>query len=124
MSIFWTNVLNEMQEQKLRKQDVIDRSGIHNSTFHTWIKRDALPNVDDALKIADVLGVSVRYLVTGLDEEQLPADIREIVKLCYAMDPDDRQTAYRMLQQFVKGMVRKEKRGEDSPGSSDSVARS
>jgi hypothetical protein len=110
-----------MDEQKLRKQDIIDRAGFHGSTFHTWIKRDALPQVDDALKLADVLGVSVRYLVTGLDDEQLPHDIREIVKLCYSMDPVDRQTAYRMLQQFQRGQVRKEK-GVDSPGTSDSVA--
>ena len=121
MSIFWNKVRDLMDEQKLRKQDIIDRAGFHGSTFHTWIKRDALPQVDDALKLADVLGVSVRYLVTGMDEEQLPHDIREIVKLCYSMDPVDRQTAYRMLQQFQRGQVRKEK-GADSPGTSDSVA--
>ena len=121
MSIFWTKVMAAMNEQNLRKQDIIDRAGFHGSTFHTWIKRDALPQVDDALKLADALGVSVRYLVTGLDEEQLPHDIQEIVKLCYSMDPVDRQTAYRMLQQFQRGQVQKEKR-EASPGISDSVA--
>ena len=123
MSIFWDQALSLMEEQKFRQADVARALGVSRTTVFNWISRDTLPQVDNALKIADFLGVSVRYLVTGLDEEQLPADIREIVKLCYAMDPDDRQTAYRMLQQFVKGMVRKEKR-EASPGSSDSVARS
>ena len=121
MSIFWTMVLSAMNEQHLRKQDIIDRAGINGSTFHNWIKRDTMPQVDEALKLADALGVSIRYLVTGLDDEQLPHDIREIVKLCYSMDPVDRQTAYRMLQQFQRGQARKEK-GVDSPGTSDSVA--
>lgn len=120
MSIFWTKVLDTMKEQKLRKQDVIDRASINGSTFHNWIKRDTLPQVDEALKLADALGVSIRYLVTGLDEEQLPHDIQEIVKLCYSLDPVDRQTAYNMLKQFVKGQVRKAQ-GADSPGSSDSA---
>lgn len=121
MSIFWDKALGLMKNQKLRQADMARALGVSKTTVFNWINRDTLPQVDNALKIADALGVSVRYLVTGLDEEQLPHDIREIVKLCYSMDPVDRQTAYNMLKQFVKGQVRKAQ-GTDSPGSSDSAA--
>lgn len=68
MSVFWSKVLSLMAEQGLRKLDIIQMLKLPASTFHTWVKRDTLPQADDALKIADLLGVSVRYLVTGQDD--------------------------------------------------------
>lgn len=41
-------------------------TGIKSGTFGSWFKRgDTYPSVDNALKIAKALGVSVEFLMTG-----------------------------------------------------------
>lgn len=111
MSIFWSNVLSLMKDQKKRKKDIIQRGGFHGSTFHTWVKRDVLPQVDDALKIADLLGVSVRYLVTGSDDALLPPHILHLVDIALELSEAevswlcDQVASYRILEHRKKGEV-------------------
>ena len=119
MSFFWNKVLSLMNEQGLRKLDVIKRLNIPGSTFHTWVKRDCLPQVDDALHLADLLGVSVRYLVTGQDPAELPYRVKELLRLAQGLNESeliyfcDQIKNYRVLED--------RKKGEASPGSSESA---
>lgn len=42
------------------------------STFNTWQKRETYPRADDAVRIAQYLGVSVEYLVLGNNQNSSP----------------------------------------------------
>lgn len=85
MSIFWDTVLTVLDEKGLRKQDIINATGIKSGTLHNAIRRDSIPQADDALLIADYLGVSVRYLVTGRDDEQPSPLMRKLIQACDGM---------------------------------------
>ena len=61
--------------------------GLANNTSTNWSKRGTVPSADVALRIADYLGVSVRYLVTGQDEEGISPRERELLDVCKLM-PD------------------------------------
>jgi transcriptional regulator with XRE-family HTH domain len=48
--------------------------GVSFGTFQGWIARDTLPDAVFAHKIAQALGTTVEYLVTGSAPESSPAD--------------------------------------------------
>ena len=62
----------EIEYKGLLIKEVSSALGISNSTFLSYIdSRAVMPNVETAVKIAQFLGVSVEYLVTG--EKPVPA---------------------------------------------------
>ena len=62
---FWQNVENELQYQNISRKELAARAGFAVSGISLGINNGNVPNAELAVKIADVLGVSVRYLVTG-----------------------------------------------------------
>jgi transcriptional regulator with XRE-family HTH domain len=63
-----------------------------------------LPTVDKAVKIAQVLGVSVEYLVTGKDSKAgktqppLPPDLRLLVDTADKLSPKNRRLAIKLVK--------------------------
>jgi transcriptional regulator with XRE-family HTH domain len=56
-----------------------------------WSKRGTIPRADNALAIADYLGVSVRWLLTGKDKKVLSRDeYNALVKYQYLTDDNRR----------------------------------
>ena len=54
----------EIEYKGLPIKEISEAAGINNNTFLSYIDaRGYLPNVETAVKIARVLGVSVEYLV-------------------------------------------------------------
>ena len=119
MSEFWKNALSIMEERRLRQVDLaraLDRS---KTTICHWINRDTLPQADDAVRIADLLGVSVRYLVTGSRQEgELSPLEKRLLEVCRGLsDP--------MMNKVIKEAVdlrimAEQERGEGSLGGSAS----
>lgn len=63
---FKDRLREEIEYQGLLVKEVSSAVGISNSTFLSYIdSRAVMPNVETAVKIAQFLGVSVEYLVTG-----------------------------------------------------------
>ena len=52
----------------------IESLGLNYETYYSGKRRDNLPRADEALKIAQALGVSVEYLITGKHPETNAAD--------------------------------------------------
>lgn len=81
---FKDRLREEIEFKGLLVKEVSAAAGISNNTFLSYIDaRGTIPNVETAVKIAKVLGVSVEYLVTG--EKSNPpisanTDIRDIVQ--------------------------------------------
>lgn len=63
---FKDRLREEIEFNGLLGKEIAAKVGISYSTFLSYIdSRSVLPNVETAVKIAKVLGVSVEYLVTG-----------------------------------------------------------
>jgi transcriptional regulator with XRE-family HTH domain len=73
-------------------------SGVKKRTLDTYLDaHENMPPASTAVKIANALGVTVEYLVTGEDAPRreralagLPYDLRSLVQTVEALDRDDR----------------------------------
>jgi transcriptional regulator with XRE-family HTH domain len=71
-------------------------SGISAQTISSWLNRGSLPSADLFPVIADYLGVSVRWLITGEDEQGLTLEERNLL-VKYQRLTDDNQRNIRVL---------------------------
>lgn len=78
---FWQNVKTLIKNKNTKQQAVADIAGISLLTMRGWITHDRLPDVVSAYKIAQALGVSVEYLVTGEDSNPYKSKIEELKKI-------------------------------------------
>ena len=76
-----------LKSRHISKGRFYEDLGLANNSSTNWNKRGTIPSADVVLKIADYLGVSVRYLVTGEDEEGLSPREKELLDVCKLM-PD------------------------------------
>jgi len=65
MNIFLENVDELLKQKGKRRTWIATETGIALSTINSWFSKDILPRVDDALKVAQLLNVSLDYLITG-----------------------------------------------------------
>ena len=61
---FWERLERLIKEKSSRKE-IARECGIAVNTIAMWIKRKSLPNAHTAVKLANALGVSADYLMTG-----------------------------------------------------------
>ncbi len=61
---FWKRV-RALYTQDLNQAWLCRKLGVSSGTFSNWITRDSIPKANTAQAIAEALGVSVEYLVTG-----------------------------------------------------------
>ncbi|MDO5563572.1 MAG: helix-turn-helix transcriptional regulator, partial [Synergistaceae bacterium] len=64
--------LNRLRKEKgLKRCDIAEPLGVDAETIARYEREEREPKASDAVKIADVLGVSLEYLVTGVVSPQL-----------------------------------------------------
>lgn len=103
---FRDRVREEIEYKGMQIKEISAAAGINNNTFLSYIdSRGYLPNVETAVKIAKVLGVSVEYLVTG-EDSNLPhdskyTDIQEIINDLSALDKNQLLTVKKMIHGLV-----------------------
>lgn len=90
---FYDNVKKLVKTNNLNLRNFIESLGINYSSYNSCKQYGNLPRADDAVKIAQALGSSVEFLVTG--EESRP-DIRELQEL---------RTKYEALVLTIKGIA-------------------
>ena len=59
---FWSNALPLMYKKGVRQKDLVKVTGKTSASVSDWVNKKVIPRADDALKIADLLGVSLRCL--------------------------------------------------------------
>ena len=64
---FSTCLKEEIEFADIRYKELAEKSGVPERALYNYVatKNPSMPPADVAVKIADVLGVSVEYLVTG-----------------------------------------------------------
>ena len=67
---FWKNVREELGYHLITQKELAEKIGISYNTLQSWITKDRLPDVEQALKISKQLNTSIEYLVTGKNEDR------------------------------------------------------
>ena len=80
MLLFWNNVKNELEYKGISQKELAVSINESYNTLQSWINRDRLPNVEQAVRIAKVLKTTVEFLTLGKDEKQ-KQDNEETIKL-------------------------------------------
>jgi transcriptional regulator with XRE-family HTH domain len=68
---FWQRTKELLRVRKITQEQFAVSINLHYATFRFWIRRGLLPDADTTLGIADALGVSVGYLVNGVEETRV-----------------------------------------------------
>jgi len=78
-----------LKKQGKKRPDLYSNLNIPKNLIGQWKQRGTIPSADVAVKIAEYLGTSVEYLVTGKKPpiaERIPADLQEVINK-YAEEP-------------------------------------
>lgn len=102
---FRERLREEIEFKGMLVKEVAAAAGISTSTFLSYIDaRGVLPNVETAVRIAQTLGVSVEYLVTGLENGR-PSRLHEIQNIVDDLLMLDKEKIA-VLRKMIHALVR------------------
>lgn len=88
---FWKRFDHQMDLLSLSQKDLWDKIAVVQNTASGWKHKLRYPPVDVCLLISEELGVSIRYLVTGietdLDDEYYPANRKSYLAMAEKSEP-------------------------------------
>lgn len=67
---FWKNVESEREFKNISRKELAAKANFAVSGISLGLSHDSFPSADVAVRIADVLDVSVEYLVKGTDDKK------------------------------------------------------
>jgi len=99
---FRENLKQELNFNDMLVKELAAAAGVHKRAIDTYLLSEnaSMPPADVAVRIAQTLGVSVEYLVTG-NESSLPRDIRKIIRLLLQLDPIDRKVVSVLVSALI-----------------------
>jgi transcriptional regulator with XRE-family HTH domain len=102
---FKENLKSELIYSGILVKELSTKTGIKKHTLDNYLNtHNSLPNAEAAVKIARALGVSVEYLVTGIDgksaksQPSLPPDLQLLVNIANKLTPKNRRLAIKMIK--------------------------
>lgn len=105
---FGENLRNELVYQDIQIKELSARTGIKKSTLDKYLwGKTSQPTVENAVKIAESLGVTVEYLVKGaqITDEKLklllPAEYRPVIERYKKLNSFNRKTVDDVLSSLV-----------------------
>jgi len=89
---FRDNLKQELSFSGMLVKELATASGVQKRALDTYLlcENASMPPADAAVKIANVLGVSVEYLVTG-KEPNIPPDVRRVIRNLLRLNEKDRK---------------------------------
>lgn len=102
---FRENLRSELAYQGMMVKELAATTGISRHTLDNYLNiRKRMPTADVAVKIAQALGVSVEYLVTGMENEPdkstFGRDIRVLSQNFKLLSENDRKMVISISQLF------------------------
>lgn len=76
--MFWNNVKSLLKNYKITQKQLSVIINLPERTVETWIARNTIPDAVDAVKIAQALGTTVEYLVTG-NKPDLSSETKSLI---------------------------------------------
>ena len=106
-SEFKANLRSELDYQGLTVKELSVKTGIAKGTLDCYLgARASMPPADIAVKIADALGVTVEYLVTGQEmkkkDKLLDHNIRSIIQILVELNEKDIEAILGLSEIFKK----------------------
>ena len=77
---FWERVAVELKRKGWRQADLVRNSLVDQGAISSGQRRKSMPLADNALKIAEALGVKIQYLINGIQDENQDIDLEEAFK--------------------------------------------
>ena len=77
---FWKRIKRLAKEKNITQETVANAIGMPLNTFKHWMSRELIPTLDYTVELSEYFGVSIHYLVYGM-EADLSAKVREAQKL-------------------------------------------
>lgn len=105
---FKENLKAELSYKGMIVKELSTLTGISKRTLDNYLRDNpASPTVENAVKIAQVLDVSVEYLVTGVEAQRLPKETADLIHhINSSLKKLDRYDLL-SLSSFVKRMAEK-----------------
>ena len=107
----------EITYADIRVKELAKLSGVKKSTIDSYLRENSYtPSVSAAVSIAEVLGVSVEYLVTGKETRNeklqisLSPDMRLLLKSLEQINTEDRKIIIKNALNLVDALKSKNKR--------------
>lgn len=106
---FGENLHNELVFQNIQIKELSIRTGIKKSTLDKYLSGNkSQPNVENAVKIAETLGVSVEYLVKGVCVSEttrgceLSSENRTLMERYNRLTEFNKQTIQELTQSLLR----------------------
>ena len=80
MLTFWSNVRNLLEYKDITQKELAACINVSYNTLQSWINKDRLPNVEQAVQIAKFLNTTVEFLVLSCDSK-IKVDNTETINL-------------------------------------------
>jgi transcriptional regulator with XRE-family HTH domain len=99
---FRENLKQELNFNGMLVKELASSAGVQKRAIDTYLLSEnaSMPPADVAVRIAQTLGVSVEYLVTG-GETSLPHDVRNITRHLLQLDPKDRKIVAVLINALI-----------------------
>lgn len=104
-------ITDELSKQRYKDKDLCDYVGISQSTFSTWKSKDRQPKPDQLPLIAEFLGVTLDYLMTGQKEPARPS----LTSSATASNPQLTARDERDIAKDLDSIMSKIRSGEEGP---------
>ena len=106
---FRENLKAELSYSGMLVKELAAKTGLKKHTIDNYLSiRGRMPGADAAVRIARALGVSVEYLITGLETTEtrnslnLSPEARQIARLAEKLKPDYKKIALAFIDTLKK----------------------
>lgn len=96
------------EEKRIVRKSVSEALGLPDNCFSNWTARGTVPAGDICLKIADYLGVSVEWLISGKDR-RLSAEDRALLKQWNCLTQEQKDTVRTLLDKWEADYINTKK---------------
>ena len=76
--MFWNNVKFLLKEKKITQKQFSVMLDLPDRTIENWIGRNTIPDAITSVKIAQSLGTTVEFLVTGEENNSAEQELKEL----------------------------------------------
>jgi len=100
---FGQKVSKLRKEKRLSQINVADAVGVSRDAISKYERDDIIPSVENAKKIAKILNVSLDYLVSDEDKQDvLDIDMVKRIKEVQNLNDDDKNTIVKIIDAYIR----------------------
>lgn len=96
------------EEKRIVRKSVSEALGLPDNCFSNWSARGTVPAGDICLRIADYLGVSVEWLISGKESALTPEE-RNLLRQWSHLTPEQKDTIRTLLEKWEADYVQAKK---------------